>query len=134
MGLLDSLLGMATSGSQGSSGGNPMLGAVLSMLQNNQSGGLGGLLQAFHDKGLGDIAKSWVSTGENLPISASDLTKVLGSDQIAALAEKFGLSHGEAASHLSELLPQVVDKLTPNGQLPDSSSLAGMLDNFKKLA
>jgi uncharacterized protein YidB (DUF937 family) len=134
MGLLDSLLSAAIGGSQGSAGNNPMLGAVLSMLQNNQSGGLGGLIQAFQDKGLGNIAASWVSTGHNLPISADQLSSVLGSDQIAQLAQKFGLSHGDAAAHLTELLPQVIDKLTPNGQLPDAGSLAGMLDQFKKLA
>jgi uncharacterized protein YidB (DUF937 family) len=134
MGLLDSLLGMATGGAKGSSGNNPMLDAVLGMMNNNQSGGLGGLIQAFQQKGFGEIAASWVSTGQNLPISPDQLSSVLGSDQIAALAEKFGLSHGDASSQLSQLLPQVVDKLTPNGQLPDSSSLAGMLDGFKKLA
>jgi len=134
MGLLDSLLNAATGGAQGNAANNPMLGAVLSMLRDGQSGGLGGLIQAFQDKGLGDLAASWVSTGRNLPISADQLSSVLGSDQIAQLAEKFGLSHGDAASHLTELLPQVVDKLTPNGQLPDSHSLAGMLDAFRKLA
>lgn len=133
MGLLDSLLGSLTGGTQGGAGNNPLLGAVMSMLQNNQSGGLGGLIQAFQEKGLGNLAASWVSTGQNLPVSADQISSVLGADQIAALAEKFGLSKGAVSSNLSELLPQVVDKLTPNGQLPDSSSLAGMLDSFKKL-
>ena len=134
MGLLDSLLKMATGDSQRSIGDNPMLGAVLAMLQNGQSGGLGGLIQAFKDKGFGEIAASWVSTGQNLPISADQLSSVLGNDQIAALSEKFGLSRSEISSHLTDLLPQVVDKLTPNGQLPDASSLAGMLDKFRNLA
>jgi uncharacterized protein YidB (DUF937 family) len=132
MGLLDSMLGKLTGGAQ-TGDNNPMMDAVLSMLQNNQSGGLGGLLQAFQQKGFGEIAASWVSTGKNLPISPDQLSSVLGSDQIAQLAEKFGLSQGDVSANLSQLLPQVVDKLTPNGQLPDSGSLAGMLDAFKKL-
>ena len=133
MGFLDYLLRSAVGDSHDGTGANPMLDAVLGMINNSQSGGLAGLIQAFHDKGLGDVVGSWVSTGENLPISTSDLSRVLGSAQIAELARRFGLSRAAASAQLTEVLPQVVDKLTPDGRLPDANSLAGMLDKFKKL-
>jgi uncharacterized protein YidB (DUF937 family) len=133
MGFLDTLLRNAIGNTQEGTSGNPMLDAVLGMINNSQSGGLAGLLQAFHDKGFGEIARSWVSTGENLPISTSDLAQVLGSRQIAELAQRFGLSSDVAASQLSVLLPHVVDQLTPDGRLPDAGSLSGTLDNFKTL-
>jgi uncharacterized protein YidB (DUF937 family) len=90
---------------------------------NNQPGGLSGLVQQFHDKGLGGLMSSWVGTGQNLPISAEQIQHVLGSAQVKELAAKAGISPETASSHLAQLLPTLVDKLTPNGQVPESSSL-----------
>ena len=102
---------------------------------NNQPGGLSGLVQQFHDKGLGGLVSSWVSTGQNLPISADQIQHVLGSDQVKELAAKAGISPDAAGSHLAQLLPMLIDKLTPNGQVPvQTSSLLeegmGMLKNL----
>lgn len=119
MGLLDSVLGMVTGGQQG--GGNAaLISAVVGMLANNSQGGggLADILGKAQQAGLGDVVSSWVGTGQNMPISADQLHNVLGSDTIANLAQQLGLSHGDAASQLSQVLPQVVDKLTPNGQAP----------------
>jgi uncharacterized protein YidB (DUF937 family) len=133
VGLLDQLLRSAIGNSRGDAADNPMLEAVLGLVNNSQSGGLGGLIQSLREKGFGEIAASWIATGRNLPISAEQLSSVLGSEQVEQLAQQFGLSHGEVASNLAELLPQVVDKLTPGGELPDAGALAGMLDAFRKL-
>lgn len=130
MGLLDSVLGSLTSG--GSGAGNPLLEAVLSMVNNPESGGLKGLLDKFQEGGLGHIADSWVSTGKNLPISADQIQEALGSGQLGSLAEKLGMSQGEASAKVAELLPGVVDKLTPNGQIPDMGALSGLLGSFTK--
>ena len=101
---------------------------------NSQPGGISGLVQQFHDKGLGGLVTSWVGTGQNLPISADQLQHVLGSEQVKELAAKAGISPDAVTSHLSQLLPGLIDKLTPNGQVPQSSSILeegmGMLKNL----
>lgn len=123
MGLLDSITQIAgqalASSGNGQSG---LLQGILGMV-SQQPGGLAGLIQAFQSKGLGDVAASWVGTGANLPISPDQLQNVLGSDAVSSLASKFGLSSEDVSGRLSELLPQVVDKLTPNGQVEDGASL-----------
>ena len=90
---------------------------------HSQPGGLSGLLQNFHDKGLGELVTSWVGTGQNLPISADQIEYVLGSEQVQQLAAKLGIRSGVVSSQLAQLLPTVVDKLTPNGEVPHQSSL-----------
>ncbi len=128
MGLLDSVLGSLTKG--GST--NPLLDSVLSMVNDPSHGGLEGLVRSFQDRGLGGIVDSWVSTGKNLPISADQLAQGLGSDQLSSLASKLGMSQGDVSSQLAQLLPDVVDKLTPNGQVPDSGSLGDLLGSLTK--
>ena len=144
MGLLDAVLGAAGAilggqqqPQQGSLGNLGSLGALLpivaGMLGNDsQHGGLGGLLDKFNQAGLGDAAKSWVGTGENTPISGDQLGQVLGNDTIADIASKLGLSHGDTAGSLAQMLPGIIDKLTPHGQAPagglgNSGDLIGML-------
>lgn len=124
MGMFDELANKVMSGVLGNSG-NPLAASVLQMIQN-QPGGLPGLLQSFHDKGLGGVASSWVSTGQNLPISADQINSVLGSDAVKQLAQKAGINPDTASSALSALLPQLVDKLTPNGQVPEHADLVSM--------
>ena len=130
MGFLEDMAGKEVSSMMGSSS-NPMLATVMQMI-NSQPGGLSGLVQQFHDKGLGGLVTSWVSTGQNLPISADQLQHVLGSEQVKELAAKAGISPDAAGSHLSQLLPMIIDKLTPNGQIPDaataSASTSSMLE------
>ena len=104
----------------------------MGMLQK-QEGGLGGLVQAFQNKGLGEIASSWVGTGQNLPVSSEQLQSVLGSDMVSGLAAKLGMSPGDMSGRLSQLLPQVVDKLTPNGQIEGGSDLSGALGMLQGL-
>ena len=104
-----------------SSSSNPMAASVIQMI-NSQPGGLSGLLQQFHDKGLGGLVTSWVSTGQNLPISADQIQHVLGSEQVKELAAKAGISPDAAGSHLAEFLPMLIDKLTPNGQVQQGTS------------
>ncbi|SMC26529.1 Uncharacterized conserved protein YidB, DUF937 family [Andreprevotia lacus DSM 23236] len=128
MSLLDQLGGLLgqDNGQQG------MLGAVSQLVE--QHGGLGGLVNAFQQGGLGELVQSWVSTGQNLPVSADQLQGVLGSDALAGIAQKLGVDPQQAASQLSGVLPQLVDQLTPNGTLPteggDVNELLGGLKNL----
>jgi len=130
MGLLDSVVG-ALAGGQG--GGNSGLVDVVMQLINNQPGGLGGLVQSFQQGGLGEVVNSWVSTGQNLPVSAEQLQAVLGGGQLQNIAAQLGVSPEQASGSLAELLPQVVDKLTPDGQLPQGGELLAQgMDLLKK--
>ncbi len=124
MGILDDLENKAANSMLGGSS-NPLATSLLQMI-NNQPGGLSGLLQAFHEKGLGGLASSWVGTGQNLPITADQIQHVLGSDQVKQMAAKVGISPDAAGAALSQLLPSLVDKLTPNGQIPQHSTLLEM--------
>ncbi len=110
---------------------NSLASAVLSML-SSQSGGISGLAHQFTAKGLGDIIHSWISTGQNLPISPEQLQNVLGSDQVQAIAAKAGISPEAAQSGLAQLLPQIVDCLTPNGEVPQGDLMSRGLDLLKE--
>ncbi len=118
-GVLGSALGGAVSGAlggaQGGSGG---------------LGGLGGLVSQFEQAGLGHVVSSWVGHGENLPISADQLSQVLGGGALGQIAQQVGLSHGETADQLSQLLPQLVDKLTPEGTLPSPEAGLGQIGDI----
>ena len=144
MGLFDSVVGAVLGGgnaqAQGGLGGiigslanNPqMLQAITAMLANDGSqGGLGGLMEKFQQAGLGDVLGSWIGSGENRPISGDQISQALGPDTISDLASKFGLN-GDTAGQLSQILPGLIDKLTPHGQAPsgglgNSTDLMGML-------
>lgn len=121
MGLFDQL-GQAAAGMVGQTGNqNPLLQAVVGLLaQNSSVGGLGGLIQAFQKNGLGDIVNSWVSTGKNLPISPEQIQQGLGGDLLKQLASQVGVSTEAAGGQLASLLPGLIDKLTPDGKMPDS--------------
>jgi uncharacterized protein YidB (DUF937 family) len=98
-----------------------MLQVVMGLMNN--SGGLSGLLGKFQQGGLGDLVQSWVGTGSNLPISAEQIQQVLGSGALGDIASKLGIQPEQAAGELSQALPNVVDKLTPGGQLPAEGDL-----------
>ena len=147
MGLLDSILGSVWGGgAQGQSSGQAaLINAVIQMVANKAggavggagasgaAGGLGGLIGALTQGGLGNVASSWVGTGQNLPVSADQLQSALGGGGdglLAQLAQQAGMSHGDAASGLSQILPGLVDKLTPDGQIPQQDSLDKLLGSF----
>jgi len=109
-------------------GGNPIQQIVGQLITNHGSGnGLAGLLQQLTKGGLGAQASSWVSTGENQPVSGDQIQQALGSQQISALAQKLGLPPGQISGVLAQYLPQVIDRLTPKGEVPDSGGIASAL-------
>ena len=111
---------------------NPLLDIALNLLTNPQTGGLGGLVETFKSKGLNDVMSSWVSTGQNLPISGNQIQDVLGSGLIQQFAKKLGSSGEEVSGGLASLLPEIIDKLTPNGTLPRADALDQGLNGLKK--
>jgi uncharacterized protein YidB (DUF937 family) len=118
--LLQIALQMLTgaSGQPGGAGGAGGAGGLGGLGSLGALGGLGGLIQAFQRNGLGEQMQSWIGTGQNLPVSADQLQQVLGADTLSQISQQMGMSHGEASSGLAELLPQLIDRLTPQGQVP----------------
>jgi uncharacterized protein YidB (DUF937 family) len=125
MGLLDMVGGLLGQSGQ-EQGNNPLMGAVMGLIQNHP-GGLQGLLGQLQEKGLGDQVASWIGTGANQPIGGDQVQAALGSDQLQQLAGQLGVSRGEAADGLAGLLPQVVDKLSPEGNLPEGGDVTNLL-------
>ena len=123
MSLLESILGSAlgnTTQQAGSpsGGANPLLQIVLQMLsRNGQFGGLEGLLQQFQQAGLGSQMGSWISTGDNLPISPEQLEQVFGRGRLRDMASQAGMDEGAFGGALADALPQVIDRATPQGQV-----------------
>lgn len=126
-----------------------LLPLVLSMLANRQGGGglggnagnmggqgglggLGSLLEQFQRMGYADQAKSWVGTGSNLPISPEIIAQVFGRDGLSQIASQAGLTESEASVGLSQILPDVVDRLTPQGQMPDLDALVASVDDLER--
>ena len=145
MGLLDGILGnvigAALGGNQGQSplgailggltgggGGNVLLQIGLSLLQQN--GGLGGVLGKFREAGMGAQADSWVGTGQNMNILPDQLQQVFGSGALGDIAAKLGMSQDQAGSAMSQVLPELINQLTPQGQVTADSenSVAEGLD------
>jgi len=149
MGLFDGMLGNLAGSLLGSSGGvntaqpsnNPLVQIAMQMLSHQASaqstgtdsvggnsakasmGGLSGILDAFQRNGLGHLADSWVATGENLPVNGEQLSQVLGSDKLSAMASQFGISPAEISGGLAKILPQLINHVTPNGQVPADHSM-----------
>jgi uncharacterized protein YidB (DUF937 family) len=120
MGLLDGILGSLFGGLNQQQSGN-LLGSVAGLLQG--SGGIEGLLSKFSGAGLGDLVKGWISTGPNPPATAQQVEQVFGAEKLGELAAQSGVPAGEISGHVAKLLPQLVDKLTPNGQIVSGNSL-----------
>ena len=137
MGMLDQILGQLGGGSGTSNTGtqNESLWNLASNVVGNHPGGLGGLLAQFQSAGLVPHADSWVSTGQNMPLSSDQLSSVLGSGNIAAMAQKCGINPQIASAGLAALIPLVVDHLTPRGRVeetqPGGMDLGAMLSSLK---
>ena len=116
MGLFDQI-GKQLGGALGASGGGqPDILQIVQALMA-QNGGLDGLLAKLQQGGLGDLVKSWIGTGANLPVSGAQITQALGSPQLATVAKQFGVEPQHLAGLVSQQLPGLVDKLSPDGVL-----------------
>lgn len=117
-------LGAQPGGGMGGMGGMGGLGGMAGM------GGLGGLLQQLTERGYGQQAQSWVSTGPNQAIDPDALSQVFGTEEISRIAAQAGVSDDEARDGLAHLLPEVVDHFTPGGTMPDDDELASRVGEY----
>jgi uncharacterized protein YidB (DUF937 family) len=111
---------------------NGVFKLVVELLNKPEIGGISGLIKLFQEKGLEGIISSWIGTGENLPISAEQIQQILGGDEMQKIANNTSLPVQNIAADLSKLLPLVIDKLTPNGEVSDSNSLLALGLDFLK--
>ncbi len=131
MGLLDDVLSMAK-GSLSCGGVPPEqhatgLAAILEYVNSPQVGGVAGLQKMFQQGGLGHVISSWIGTGQNVPVSADQLQNVLHSGALQQVAQKAGIDPTQLTGMMASLLPHLVDKMTPNGEVPNASTLQSML-------
>ncbi len=134
MGLLDKLIGMATGGGTAPADTEVHQGLiqhVLGMMGNSQAGGLGGLLGQLKAGGLTSAVNSWVGKGPNEAVSGDQISSALGSDQINQMAQKFGIPASLVSSHLSQILPELVNHLTPNGSVPEHGMVESAIGLLK---
>lgn len=130
MGLFDSVLGAVSNHLQQQGGLAQVVSGLLA--NHGELGGLNGLVDKFNQAGLGEVIGSWIGTGANLPISAEQLSGVLGHDTLAKAASQLGMEPSQLSGQLSAMLPGLIDKLTPHGAAPagglgNTGDLMGML-------
>ena len=126
MGMLDQILGgLGGQVGGGSQQGGSLMDLCTSMIQGQ--GGLNGMLAKFQNAGLGSQADSWVSTGQNQPVTPGQMSSALGSDTIASVAQKFGINPQMATTALAALIPVVIDHLTPKGHVEQGHDLGGQM-------
>lgn len=122
MDLMDSLKSAIGGGNKQ----NDLMSIIMSLIGGQ--GGINNLISQFATKGLGDVINSWIGTGKNLPISGNQLQSVFGKDKISQLASKVGMDNNAFTSQLSNLLPQVIDQLTPDGKVPEGDIMSKGMD------
>jgi uncharacterized protein YidB (DUF937 family) len=116
MGLLDALFNQLGGGQQQQ---NALLSTISTLMANN--GGLSGVLARFTQNGFGEHVDSWVKNGDNMPVTGDHVNQVFGDDQMHEVAQQLGTNKSQASSMIASILPGLVDKLTPNGQLVSNS-------------
>ena len=125
MGVFDGITG-ALEGTAGQGAVPPGMHEQLgAMLNDPKTGGLAGLAEKFNAGGLGSIFNSWVGTGSNHSISAQQISSVLGATHLDQLASRFGMTPATLSAMIATTLPGLIDKMTPNGQLPTGAVPAG---------
>lgn len=107
-----------------------LLSALIGLISNPQTGGFTGFIDRFRTAGLGDKVSSWITSGENSEITNDEVESALGAETLDSVAENAGIDKATATSAMAYMMPQVVDKLTPNGEIPDESSLLSKLSGY----
>ena len=107
-----------------------LLAAVLGMIADPASGGFGGFIDKFKNAGMGDLVSSWIGTGDSQPMTSEQVTAALGDKTIDSVAKTAGIDGSTAATAMAGMIPQVVDSLTPDGNMPDESGLLDKISGF----
>ena len=133
MGIFDDLTKNLGTGTQGGSTAGGGQGALIQALMGLLAGGgLQQIISSFQQNGLGDVIGSWISTGPNKQATPDQIGQALGPDQLGRLSQQTGLDVNSLKSQLSSLLPGVVDKLTPDGRVPEPGAMQDKLGGLLK--
>lgn len=133
--VLGGILGGGRSGSGGLGGGNPMLQMLLPLVASLlMNGGLQKILGRLQEAGKGDKAKSWVAKGANEPADPADIREALGGEELSKIAQQLGVSENEAADAVAQVLPDVIDQATPDGDVPADDELDEKFGRLHELA
>ena len=117
---------------QAGAGAQPGLGDLLGSLLGGSGGGLGDLIAGFERAGFGGQARSWVGRGDNQALPADAIEQVFGRGGLAEIARRAGVSEADASRGLSQLLPEVVDRVTPDGQVPQADALVASVEALRR--
>ncbi len=131
MGLLDEITKAVGGATPGESGQEGLMDQIMGLINSPGTGGLTGLVEKFNSQGLGDAMSSWISTGENQPVSGQQMEQAFGGNIIQDIAQKLGISGADVSSGLAAMLPKVIDGLTPEGKVPEGGLLDQGLDFLK---
>ena len=132
--VLGGILGGGGAPQRGLGGGNPMLRMLLPLVAGFlMNGGLQKILGRLQQGGKGSKAESWVSTGANEPVDAADIREALDDQELKSIAQQLGVSEDEAAEAVAQVLPDVVDQTTPEGELPAEETLNERLGRLRAL-
>ncbi len=123
MALFDSIISEASEKFDLGDKAGTLLSALLALMTNQETGGFGGFVSRFNDAGLGDTVTSWITGGDNAAISDEEVKTAIGSETVGVIAEQVGIPEDKATSAIAYMLPQVVDRLTPDGEVPNDESL-----------
>ena len=118
MGVLDEMVGKVSGLFGGDAQQKNLANSVLEMLNKPGTGGLAEVVKGFETSGLSKLVQSWVSTGKNLPATVQQIEQGLGVEKIKGLAQNLGLSPDVVKAKLADVLPKLIDKLTPDGVVP----------------
>jgi uncharacterized protein YidB (DUF937 family) len=135
-----SAIGMGRGNAAGVDGADPatmaqhdsVMAGLTKMLSDPNGGGLGGLLQKLQAGGLGAKLQSWIGTGQNQPVSPDEVHQALGDDTVNQIAQDSGVAPQQASGGLAAILPMLIDRMTPNGKLPEDDSMDGLLGQIKQ--
>jgi len=131
MGLFDSIINSTADRfglGQDKAGG--LLASLFGLISDPKTGGFSGFLEKFRNAGFGDIVDSWISTGDTTPLTGEQVESALGTDAIATISKDSGLDRAAATTALGGLIPDVVNSLTPDGELPDNESFLSKIGGF----
>lgn len=116
MGLFDKIMDVANSIGKQHGVDQNILSGIVDMVKSN---GVQGLVNKLSSGGLEQVVKSWIGTGTNMPVDPDQIKNALGSDQLEQLAQKAGVPVSQISSVLSKVLPDIIDKATPDGKISD---------------